>query len=125
MEVAGEIQCASSIEPKGEGKKRESRARWMNPTTPVSQAAVSGYCSGSQVAPSAPPQRRTSSTEHQCRLAKGLHEPDALGMTLDRQVEATEAVPCERVRAALQHQGVRLEHLGVGWEQGGGGTSKR
>jgi hypothetical protein len=51
---------------------------------------------------------------HQKRHLEGLHEPHAIGVAVEREVETPEPIRRERVRAALQHhraRAVRVHHL--------------
>jgi len=45
------------------------------------------------------------------RRASHLHEPHALGVSLEREVEAPEPIPRKGVRPTLQHNRPRLKHV--------------
>ena len=51
------------------------------------------------------------SAEHKQRHVEGLHVLHAFGVAVQGEVEAAEAVTCERVSAALQDDGGRSVHL--------------
>mmetsp|Transcript_5354 Transcript_5354/g.15736 ORF Transcript_5354/g.15736 Transcript_5354/m.15736 type:complete len:478 (+) Transcript_5354:47-1480(+) len=52
-----------------------------------------------------------AASQHQGGLAEGFHELDAFTMTVQRQVEAAQAVSCERVCAALENNGSGVEDV--------------